>query len=320
MSATAHAKFILSGEHFVVHGAKCVIMPVQCFSTRISFKKNRTSSGTPRFVCSFENNVVLQTGEIELYQKHVERLTKKLCTILCAPADTLEGLECTVQSSIPPGQGAGSSSALSYALVDAMLEFLGRYDVGRPYRDFYSQQLENSWHGPVSGCDNIAVSRSCPVMFKIGEEPLLFLPQKNVQPIYYVVGSTGPRRSPEKGFTSLKTLKVQEPRWFAHLIEASDAISDRVMTAMDAGDGKTIGACFAESQALLEQIGVSTPEILSALRAARQAGAYGAKLTGAGCGGFVIACCPENRIQRIKTAWQKLGLTSICAILSAPIP
>ena len=236
----------------------------------------------------------------------------------CVPEAILSTMACQVQSSIPPGQGAGSSSALSCALVQAFLEYAYKHDIGRAYVDFYSQQLENTWHGPVSGVDNIAVTRINPVMFRIGEEPLQFVPDPGVPPLYFVVGSTGPRRNAEKGFVSLKELKKREPVWFDHVLGDSDEICDTVMQAMTCSDAMTIGKCMTKSQALLEQIGVSTPEIVAAIRAAKQSGAYGAKLTGAGCGGFVIAIAPENRLNRVQMAWQKLGLTSVKSFICAP--
>lgn len=317
MSATAHAKFIICGEHFVMYRAKCIVVPTECFSTRVTLRNTSNKSTFPQAICRFDENIDITTAEIEIYQNHISKLLERLCKIACVPRSVLSGLECHVQSSIPPGQGAGSSSALSCALVQAFLEFIHRHDIGRQYIDFYSRQLENTWHGPVSGVDNIAVTRTCPVMFQIGEEPLQFLPDPELPPLYFVVGSTGPRVNPEAGFVSLKTLKKTEPVWFDRVIAESNAICETVMKAMAQSDARTIGECMASSQALLEQIGVSTPKIVEAIRAAKQAGAYGAKLTGAGCGGFVVAITPENRISRIQTAWQKCGLSSVKSFVCA---
>lgn len=300
-----------------MHRAKCIVIPTECFSTRVMLREHSGKSSEPRVTCRFDADLDVAPGDIERYQHHVAKLLEKLCQIACVPRSVIAGIDCTVQSSIPPGQGAGSSSALSCALVQAFLEFVHKHDIGRQYIDFYSQQLENAWHGPVSGVDNIAVTRACPVMYCIGEEPLQFFPDPEVAPLYFVVGSTGPRVHPQTGFVSLKTLKKTEPTWFRRVLSESDAICDAVMEAMARSDARTIGECMTSSQALLEQIGVSTPKIIEAIRAAKQAGAYGAKLTGAGCGGFVMAIAPENRLSRIQTAWQKAGLTSVKSFICA---
>ena len=300
-----------------MHRAKCIVIPTECFSTRVTLRETTDKASTPSVACRFNDSIELAPGELDVYQHHVAKLLEKMCQIACVPRSVIVGIECTVQSSIPPGQGAGSSSALSCALAQAFLEFVHKHDIGRQYIDFYSQQLENSWHGPVSGVDNIAVTRACPVMYRIGDEPLQFFPDPGVPPLYFVVGSTGPRVNPQAGFVSLKTLKKTEPKWFQRVLSESDAICDAVMDAMSRSDAKAIGECMASSQALLEQIGVSTPKIVEAIRAAKQAGAYGAKLTGAGCGGFVMAIAPENRLSRIQTAWQKAGLTSVKSFVCA---
>lgn len=318
-TSRVHAKFILCGEHFVVHGGKCVAMPASCFSTRVTLNHVEDLKKGPRVACAFEDNVPASEDEIQQYQTLVTKLLKSLCGMTFTPEKELESLDCRVVSSIPPGQGAGSSSALACALVDAFLEFIGKQEIGRAYRDFYSQQLENTWHGPVSGVDNIAVSRACPIVFQRGEEPLQFVPDFDVSPLYFVVGSTGKRMNADNAFKSLREFKKNEPEWLDHLVQKSNEICDIVMQAMSRGDARTIGDQFIRAQALLEQIGASTHDIVLAIRAARQAGAYGAKLTGAGCGGFVLAIVPENRIQRVTSAWERLGLTSIRSIVCAPL-
>ncbi len=313
-----HAKLILCGEHFVVHGGKCVVMPAECFSTRVTMKTLDNKKG-PHVSVAFDDDVAVSKEETDQCQIHVVNLLKTLCKMTIQPESVLKSLDCQVVSSIPIGQGLGSSSALACALVDTFLEYVGKNDVGRAYRDFYSQQLENSWHGPVSGVDNIAVSRACPIMFHSGDEPLQFVPDFDVAPLYFVIGSTGARQNGEKAFKCLRDLKRDEPDWLAELIRKSDDVCDQVMQAMARGDARTIGEQMTRAQALLEQIGASTPDIVAAVRAAKQAGAYGAKLTGAGAGGFVMAITPENRIQRIITAWNKLGLSYIRSLIYAPV-
>src|SRR5262249_58616790 len=85
--------------------------------------------------------------------------------------------------------------------------------------------------------------------------------------------------------------EADRPRYEA-LFDAVAAVVERGALAMMAGDLAALGRAFDDDQALLETLGVSSEEIAALVSAARRAGALGAKLTGGGAGGAVIALAP----------------------------
>ncbi|MCL2326843.1 MAG: hypothetical protein FWC40_10175, partial [Proteobacteria bacterium] len=118
VSASAHAKFILCGEHFVVHGGHCVAMPASCFSVRAIFEPSET------FVvrCIFPPHAAAEFSQDEILAFEAQAADLVLCAMDILEEDA-EGLACTIQSDIPVGQGAGSSSALCHAIVEGLLRY-----------------------------------------------------------------------------------------------------------------------------------------------------------------------------------------------------
>jgi len=81
------------------------------------------------------------------------------------------------------------------------------------------------------------------------------------------------------------------------------------VTALEGGDLEALGACFDQNQALLEALGVSAPEIEALVGAARRAGALGAKLTGGGAGGAIVAIARDPDV--VAAALRRTGATSL---------
>src|SRR5690606_35106209 len=90
-------------------------------------------------------------------------------------------------------------------------------------------------------------------------------------------------------------------------------LTDLGTTALLAGDLARVGAAMDRAHAVLADLGVSTPRLDALCAAARAAGAHGAKLTGAGGGGAVIAIAPPGREPAVLAAWREAGVTGFAA-------
>ncbi len=77
---------------------------------------------------------------------------------------------------------------------------------------------------------------------------------------------------------------------------------DRAVAALDAGDGEATGQVFDESHASLARFGSVTPGLIRVCEAARGAGAWGARVTGAGFGGWAVAVCPPGAVASVQSA------------------
>ena len=93
-----------------------------------------------------------------------------------------------------------------------------------------------------------------------------------------------------------------------------DAIAALVMAgrgAIQRGDWPLLGMLMDEDQALLEQLDVSSPELARLIAIARTAGALGAKLSGGGRGGNMIALVNENAAGPVAHALRSGGAASV---------
>mgnify|MGYP000187056847 CR=1 FL=1 len=207
-------------------------------------------------------------------------------------AATLFGLDpaaivAEVHTQLPPGRGLGSSAALVVAMLRACAAAAGRR-VQRDDELALGRQLEAMFHGTPSGIDPAAAALGGCFRFVRGEPPAL-TPIRLAAPLPLVVAFGDRPRSTQA------TVAAVRERWLAdrprceRLFDAVEALVARGVHALERGDLGALGACFAENQAVLDELGVSTPEIAGLVARARAAGAFGAKLTGGGGGGAVIA-------------------------------
>lgn len=313
----APSKFILAGEHFVVHGGRCVALTCEHFSTRVEIKQimRVTFNGksikreSPPLRCVFPEALEQSLGanEIARFERSATMLCRRAYEMLL-PGEQSPGLKVTIDSNIPPGQGAGSSSALCVAMVSALLDHAGYPEPMPNYLQWFARRLELNLHTPVSGVDNAVIAHRGTFLFSAAEGLKRL---KSSQSVHFVVATTGPRKSSNRGFEALRNMRKMGMASFAEVIDAADSIAIRLSEVLVEGDGAVVGHCMQASQALLEELGVSTPKIDEAIAVALEAGAYGAKLTGAGCGGFVIACVAPEQIEAVEAAWATLGLNEI---------
>lgn len=303
----APANFILAGEYFVIYGGRAVTLTCDQFVTHVQIERVRGDQFS--LSCTFPEHLLssLAYGEFPRFERSAKMLFRRAFEMLTDGAQPT-GLHVNINSNIPPGQGAGSSSALCVAMVAAILDVEEQPELMSNYLQWFSRRLELNLHSPVSGVDNAAIAHRGCILFSAGQ------PFKRIvsrTPLNFVVATTGPRDLPTRGFEALREMRKMGSEAFAQIIDAADSIVLRLADALVDGDGKVLGHCMQASQALLEELGVSTAKIDGAIAAALEAGAYGAKLTGAGCGGFVIACVASENIQAVEAAWNAFGLKEI---------
>jgi mevalonate kinase len=191
----------------------------------------------------------------------------------------------TVRSSNPVGYGLGSSAAFSVALLRALCAATGRC-LSQEELNTHAFALEQHVHGRPSGIDNTVVSHCRAVAFRRGEEPRFIDPTHRPRLVL--------ARSSEPGATRDAVARVagiarRDPTRLAQLCDEAREVAVAGQTALLRGAWPRLGALMNQAHALLQEIDVSTAELDRLVAAARAAGALGAKLTGAGRGGFVVA-------------------------------
>ena len=198
----------------------------------------------------------------------------------------------SVTSTIPMAAGLGSGAAIATAAVRALAQCLG-LALGAAEVSALVFETEKLLHGNPSGIDNTVVAFGQPVYFVKGQPPQPF---RVARPFHLLIADTG-RPSPTRiTVGDVRAGYEREPERYAQLFEAIGDIARQARRRIEAGQPDALGPLLTSNHALLQTLGVSSPELDRFVAAAGQAGALGAKLSGGGRGGNMLALVtPESR-------------------------
>ena len=203
------------------------------------------------------------------------------------------GVHVDANCEIPIGAGLGSSASTTVAIISAVAKSAGtRLD----RREIFNLAFipENYLHGHPSGVDQATCTYGGIIQFR---KPSKIKPISVKRPPIILVCDSGVHRSTKALVGSVvKRSRKQTDTFRTHLEEVTE-LSDGVVQALKGEDDNDLGSLMNRNHELLRQIGVSTPRLDRLVTKARKAGALGAKLTGAGGGGCMIALCADKRIQ-----------------------
>jgi len=213
------------------------------------------------------------------------------------------GLSIEITSTVPVAAGLGSSAAViaaTTAAVSTLLDLkLSKEDVFR-----ITYEAEKVVHGTPSGIDPAISTFGGTLLFQMDTG---FKPIDTKAGIQLVVGDTGIERSTRVQVEKVRNLRVKYPQVVEPIMNAAREIVLRAIDAFKRNDLETLGELMNINHALLYGIGVSDESLEWLINAARKAGASGAKLTGAGGGGCMVALAKSENLQTISEAIQRLG-------------
>jgi mevalonate kinase len=281
----AHAKAILLGEHAVVYGSPAVALPVP--SLRVEASARHVAGAS-----------VLDT-EISLGPLDpADPLGTTVLETLRHVGAEDDGVEVVVRGTLPIGRGLGAN-----AIVDAVADL---YGVALDDADRFElvQRGERVAHGTPSGLDARATSASAPILFTAGRvdhPPIRFGGG-------FVVADTGARGSTRKAVADVRAFIERNPErgrtLLAELVHGTLAgVADLAADRRD-----DLGTRMTAAQLVLDELGAGHPAITALIEVARAAGALGAKLTGGGQGGCIIALARDAAsAERISQALLEAG-------------
>ena len=302
-------KVILLGEHAVVHGVPALAAGLSKGSrARISPRSETANTsqarhGAAQLEVSPWNVCVSRHGD--------QPLARAFDALLKARGEGSEEASdrsVSAEMEIPGGAGLGSSAALGVAVLRALDAHDG---ITRGYDD--AQRVALAWervfHGNPSGVDTamaisggVAVYRRTP---QAGEQSLT--PVAFAKPLRLVVAHSGQSGSTKKMVEQVAHQKERDAAKFAQTLDAIEAIVKNGTAALERGDHVALGRLFDMNQALLSTWLVSTDTLEHLCGVAREAGALGAKLTGGGGGGCMIAVVDTVHSARVRDALAALG-------------
>jgi hydroxymethylglutaryl-CoA reductase len=297
-SGTAAGKVILLGEHAVVYGAHALALPVpDAVSARIA----RIAAGIRLHVPDWHlaRDVTTTGGD------GVDALVMRIFDELAGGDD---GFSIHVRSRLPRGMGLGSSAAVAVALVRALASAL-RLEIDDERVNALAFECEKIAHGTPSGVDNTLATFAAPMLFRNdGGLHAESLSLEQAPPIVVAWGTTA--GDTREQVARVRERRDAEPAAFDAIFARMDEFALQGADALRDGDYERLGRLMNIGHGLLNAIGVSTPELERMVAVARCNGAMGAKLTGAGGGGSIVALCP-GRTREVAAALRAAGFRTL---------
>ncbi len=298
--ATAPGKIILLGEHAVVYGRPAIAVPVQ--QVRATAEVVNLSQAPPGEVRIEAPDVHFSAWLRDTPPTHPLRLLLRLCLEELRLKE-FPALGLRVTSTIPVAAGMGSGAAVSVAIIRAIGQHFGRpIPVGR--QSALAFEVEKLYHGTPSGIDNTVIAFERPVHYARGQPAATF---RIAKPFHLVIADSGQPSPTAHAVAQVRQQWERQPERYEALFDAIGQTTESACRAIQEGRVADLGPLMDHNQALLEAMRLTTPLLRKLMEAARAAGALGAKLSGAGLGGNMIALAMPDRIAAIETALRAAG-------------
>jgi mevalonate kinase len=301
-TASAPGKIILFGEHAVVYGRPALAVPVTQVQAVV-----RVEPGTRPGFWVEAPDVHLSAELSSLAPNHPLRAAINLVLSMFGlgspPACRLH-----ITSTIPIASGLGSGTAVSVAIIRALSAFLGQ-----PFPDeqvnALAFEVEKLHHGTPSGIDNTVVTYTRPVFFVRGQPLETF---SVGAPLTLVIGDSGLPAPTRDSVAAVRLLwESDRPRWEQVFDRIGELARGARRLIEDGGDLPGLGAVMDLNHALLQELTVSCPELDRLVDAARLAGALGAKLSGGGRGGNMLALVQDANAPAVAGALKAAGAMQV---------
>ena len=296
---SAPGKLMLFGEHVVLFGKPCIVTAVgQRMKAIVELTKEPTFQLDAPDV-SVENYKKpmsqLGTGDIPKGAKFVEIAVKNF-THARPGLTKLKGVKIATKSEFNSQFGFGSSSASTVCVIKALSELTGAKLSSKDiFKLAYKTVLDIQ--GVASGFDVAAATFGGTLYYVIGGKVLKSL---NLTSLPLIVGYSGVKADT---VTLVNLVKERAKKYPKVIEDIYDSIADLVNLAHKAllkGDFEAVGELMNFNQGYLSSFGVSSNKLESMIYAARDAGVWGAKLSGAGGGDCMIALAPEDKARAVK--------------------
>jgi mevalonate kinase len=297
-TATAPGKLLLIGEHAAVYGQPAFALPFPAVSATATVTP---TSGALQLISEPFTGCLTPIADLPRCAEGFAHALSALLAQLQLPA---AGLDISLVSTIPLGAGLGSSAATAAALLRAVL---------RAYHAPEDPTALEAWvhvaervpHGRPSGVDGCVVVAQKPLCFTVGSD---YKPVETGGHFILVVANSGIPRETGQSVARVAEFYASDSAAANAAISSLGELAILAMAAWKNGEARELGRCLDNAHSQLELLGVSSLGLNRLVAAAREAGALGAKLTGAGLGGCVLALAESDQAAtQIAAAFKAAG-------------
>jgi len=296
-TASAPGKIILFGEHAVVYGRPALAVPV----TQVHADVEVTDS--PRAgIWIHAPDIALHAELNSLPPDHAVGAAVR-SVFAALGVSPFPSLEIRITSTIPVASGLGSGAAVTVAILRALSSMI-HSPLSNGEINSLAYEIEKLHHGTPSGIDNTVVAYARPVYFVRGQP---IEPFKVGAPFTLVIADTGISAPTKESVGDVRKLwEADKPKW-EKVFDQIGEISEAARTAIERGKTDELGPLMDSNHALLQTLTVSSPELDHLTEIARKSGADGAKLSGGGRGGNLIALVEKYNAAHIAESLLSAG-------------
>ncbi len=288
-----YGKVILFNEHFVVYGIPAIASAID----KKTIAEVKKCQGKEFIIHDNREETPGYKKEKLEQQKESIRLIKKAMGID-------ECIEIWLSGNLRAASGVGASAASCAAIARAIADEFDMHFSDEEINSF-AYEGEKAYHGNPSGIDNTCATFGGLVWYEKGKKMELLKIEK---PVEIVMGDTGIVANTKKAVEGVRQRKEKYKEKYDKIFEEAKKLVYDARDALLAMDLKKVGRLMNKNHELLREIEVSSKELDFLVEIAREAGAYGAKMTGGGLGGYMVALTPSKELQeKVAKAIEKEG-------------
>lgn len=290
--ATSHGKIILIGEHSVVYGKPAIAIPLKSVSLDVYIEQSDKNHIQCKF---FEGELCESSEDLIGIKTLIEKFFEEF--------NIEKNIKIIIESDIPNERGMGSSAASSVGVARALFNY---FDIKHTEEDIleWANISEKIIHGNPSGIDINVIMNNKSVYF-IRDKKIEIFPI-NLD-AYLVIGDTGIKGKTKETVSDVKTLLDKDTKYMGY-IENLSILSDEAKKYIENKELENLGNTMNKAHENLQKLEVSSRSLDEMVNIANQNKALGAKLTGGGRGGCMIALCSTLEIaNNIKEKFEEIG-------------
>ena len=291
--ASAPGKVILFGEHAVVYGKPAIAVAVKKYA-HITIKERRDTQINLKVAgtnVQASLNLEDETIKSQSDQKELGILKYVLKALKLIQNEPTKGMDIFLEIEMPVGAGLGSSAAVTVATLAAADKF---YKTELKLKEIASlaHQVELEVQKAASPIDTTLSTYGGAIYLEKNAINIEKLPLNWELPL--VIGHTPRESNTAEMIEKVQRIKEEYPSVINPLLESIEKVTDAAKEALLNNDERKLAELMNINHGHLDALGVNTKKLSKMVYDARETGALGSKITGAGGGGSIIAFCPEK--------------------------